>query len=414
MSSSISLPPSDLLWTFLAYDIGLDPMATISVKLINLRPANDTFLMILTHSQLLEWHQKDAEALSMSEDVIGYNSYLVSAWRQNFAEELSVWFTATSSKRDRYHVGVMNAHKSVIQLQGAINLVQADGNELPVEQQGLVPVLMFTSALYASLAWIMCSVLVTSWRRTRTRIHTIIVLVVLLKGLATLLHWCDLLFVSGTGKTRKCFSLGWLLVDKVQTMAELMMFLMISLGWKVMRPSLSVTEVRATISVALFSLHLGVAELACSTAATCAGYQLGRYILHAICTLVIMVAVNFNLHLIQSQISEAPATVEVGDKYTKRGAYRAFRLVVLSFIMAPTVEVCIKVTCVPWDAIWVFALVQHLRCLVLYAVVAYFFRPSSPPLRVLELTCAINSDDDSSGNSNMSSDMGYLEAVGDE
>ncbi|CAE7492020.1 Gpr107, partial [Symbiodinium pilosum] len=171
----------------------------------------------------------------------------------------------------------------------------------------------------------------------------------------------------------------------VQNILELMTFLLLSLGWKVLRSSLDVSEIRFAVAVSIISFYLGVFQVACTTTATCSGYQLSRYILHSLCFLVVIVAMNFNLQKLVSAIAEAPASLESGKLYRKLSAYYIFRWVFLAFIIAPTVELFLKVTVVPWDALWLYIAIQELRTWGIYALLVHAFRmePASP--RVFEL-----------------------------
>merc|ERR1740138_396356 len=142
------------------------------------------------------------------------------------------------------------------------------------------------------------------------------------------------MMVSQTVKNSVISTISWQLLDKVQTILELMMFLLISLGWKFLRPSLNVTEVRFAVGISVISFYLGVFEVACKTNQTCSGYKLSRYILHSLCYLVVIVAMNFNLQMVLHQISDAPANLEAGKLYQKRLAYLVFRWIFLIFILA--------------------------------------------------------------------------------
>merc|ERR1712100_805779 len=122
------------------------------------------------------------------------------------------------------------------------------------------------------------------------------------------------------------------------------MFLLISLGWKFLRSSLNVTEVRFAVGISVISFYLGVFEVTCTTSSAWRGYHLSRYILHSLCCLVVIVAMNFNLQMIHSQLLDAPASMDAGKTYTKLRAYRAFRWVFLAFIVAPTIELFLKVS----------------------------------------------------------------------
>lgn len=382
----VALPPASGLWTFLAYDIGLQPYSTVSVDLYNSFPANDTYVMLLTHAQLIAWRQADPNpVVKEGGQLAGYYGYMPSAWRLGLYDHARATFRINALQNDRYYLGVLNAQMQTIKIGGEISLVNPDGDQLRVQDQGVPAVLLWMSALFICTSVSFFAALLTVLRAGRSGIHFLIAAVVLLKGVGLLLQYRDQMQVSRTGTDSVLGLVGWQLVDKMQSIAELMMFLLISLGWKFLRQNLNVTEVRFVVGISVLSFYLGVVEITCTTATTCNGCELSRRILHSLCCLVVIVAMNFNLQVISSQISESLASMEAGRLYVKLRAYQAFRWVFIAFIIAPTVELLIKVSLMPWDSLWICVLLQELRCWVIYACVVVCFRPATPP-RLFELT----------------------------
>ncbi|CAJ1342131.1 unnamed protein product, partial [Effrenium voratum] len=154
----------------------------------------------------------------------------------------------------------------------------------------------------------------------------------------------------------------------------------------VLRNQLDVSEIRFAVAISIISFYLGIFQVACTTPSTCSGYQLSRYILHSLCYLVVIVAMNFNLQKLVSAIADAPASQESGKLYKKLYAYHLFRWVFLMFIIAPTVELFLKVTIIPWDAQWLFLVLKEMRGWVIYVLLIHAYRPDQAPLRVFELT----------------------------
>merc|ERR1712232_585403 len=173
-----------------------------------------------------------------------------------------------------------------------------------------------------------------------------------------------------------------------------MMFLLIALGWKLLRSRLSMTEVRFAVGISVLSFYLGVFEVACTTQTTCNGYELSRSILHSLCYLVVIVAMNFNLQTISARLLDSPASPETGKLYRNHLGYRVFRWIFLAFIVAPTIELFLKVGVLPWDAEWVFELLTELRYAAVYLCLILAFRPERRALRVFEMTREVFSDDD--------------------
>jgi len=388
ISEQISQPPGKLLWTFLAYDIGLKPQAAVTIDLQNKQPANNTHIMVLTHAQWVAWNSVQPRMLPKA------NSYLVSYWRTAINNSVHASFKINAPEKNRYHVGVLNVHHKTMELKGELSLVNPGGEQLSLQEQGVPGVLLRVSALFFASCGLFSVLLLSASRRGRTAMHLVMSTVLLLKGIVLLLWWCDCMQVSQTGSSTMIAKIGWQLLDKVQSILELMMFLLIALGWKFLRGTLNITEVRFAVAISAISFYLGVFEVACTTVSTCSGYQLSRYILHSLCYLVIIVAMNFNKQMIYAQITDAPASLESGKLYRKHQAYELFRWIFLMFIIAPTVELFLKVTVMPWDAVWLYVLIQQLRTWTIYMCVAITFRPDPSPLRVFELTRDAGSDEE--------------------
>jgi len=398
ISSRVALPTLDNVWIILAYDIGLAPTANVSVVLDNWLPANNTYLMMLTHAQWSEWHHVDPTTLpgSAGSAMGGLNSYLASFWRKDIFDHAQANFQINAPQNDRYHLGVLNVQQQPLKLNGRIGLVNPGGQQLSLQEEHVPIALIWMAGLFAFTCLALALLLATSWFNGCTAMHLLMFSVILFKSVVLLLQWIDRMEVSRTGKSSVIGDVGWQLLDKVQTILELMMFLLVALGWKFLRNALNVTEIRFAVGISVISFYLGVFEVACTTASTCSGYRLSRYILHSLCYLVVIVAMNFNLQTVHAQMIDAPATVETGKLYQKHNAYRIFRWIFLVFIIAPTVEMFLKVSMMPWDAEWVYVVLQQVRTWAIYMCVVAAFRPEPAPLRVFELTArdAGSSDDE--------------------
>jgi len=381
------LPSVDNVWIALAYEIGLAPGANISLTLTNDNPTNNTYVMMLTHRQWSEWHQVRPATLpgARGSAVGGLNSYLTCFWRTGLKDDIQASFQIAAPAKDRYHLGVLNVQQQPMKLHGQLGLVNPGGEQLLLEQQHVPRALLCMTALFSGTFAVFALLLTTSWRRGRTPIHLLMAAALLVKSGVLLLRWLGRLKVSRTGTRSVILEVSSHLLDKVQTIIELMMFLLIALGWKFLRERLNVAEVRFAVGIAVISFYLGVFEVACSTAAACSGYRLSRYILHSLCYLVVIVAMNFNLHSVHAQMVDAPASLEAGRLYQKHRAYTVFRWIFLTFIITPTVELFLKVSTMPWDAMWLYVVLQQLSTWAIYMCVVAVFRPEPAPLRVFEL-----------------------------
>merc|ERR1719162_2291218 len=84
----------------LVYEFGLAPGAVVTFQLSNAKPVNNTYVMVLTHSQLYAW-QQDLVAVTQSEGVDVLSSYFGTFWRKDFYDKMEATFKIESSWFDR-------------------------------------------------------------------------------------------------------------------------------------------------------------------------------------------------------------------------------------------------------------------------------------------------------------------------
>jgi len=392
--SHVFVGPSDFTWCFLANGIGLAPFSTIQLDLTSDAPANDTYLMVVTHAQLTAWNAvKPMVATGHPNSKLSYNSYLASFWRASFYHHVRATVNINAPRRDRYYLAIFNAQQKPLVVHGYYSMINPGGEQLMLQEKEELSILMWAASAFLGTCFLFGGLFATTWRRARTSLHLLILIVIFLKALSVFLRWIGKLQVSKDGYESGIVDISWKLMEKVQTIAELLMFLFISLGWKVLRDELNTTEFRFAVFVSAFSLYFGVSEIVCTTESTCNGYSIGRNVLHTFCYLVVIVAMNLNLHMIHQHISDAPVSIETGKLYQMQIAYRMFRWLFLAFVIAPTGELVLKVSVIPWYALWMHVLIIQFRTWVVYTCVLMAFRPEPASLRVFELI-ARDLDDD--------------------
>ncbi|CAE7350622.1 Gpr107 [Symbiodinium natans] len=135
----VNFQMSNNIASWLVSDFGLDVGGHIAMDLTNSQPANDTYVLILTRSQLLEWRDADADLailVPLSEKAPRpLNSFLVSAYRANLREHLRGYFRAEEATggRDRYNIVIMSATKSPLAIRGTLTLENPNGQQLSVQ-----------------------------------------------------------------------------------------------------------------------------------------------------------------------------------------------------------------------------------------------------------------------------------------
>jgi hypothetical protein len=273
----------------------------------------------------------------------------------------------------------------MLSLSGSIEILGPAGEQLPLDLRHVPNVDLVFSIIFFASGSLFMFVAGTASHRPSKPVHMIIALTTLLQGVTLLLEWNTLFHVKTHGKESLLGSVVTQCVGLIHGISELMMLILIAFGWRLLRQHLNPTEVRFVIGTFAFSLYLGVFEVAGTSAAACNNYKLSRYILQVLCYIMVIIAMNVNLHMMRQQLEASPASIETGNIYIKFRAYSAFRWVVLAFVLVPTFKIAI-ISCVsPWDAMWAYVWLRNLSTLILYWVIALYFRPRPKPLRIFEL-----------------------------
>eukprot|EP00747_Dinoflagellata_sp_TGD_P167671 gnl/TRDRNA2_/TRDRNA2_192464_c0_seq1.p1 gnl/TRDRNA2_/TRDRNA2_192464_c0~~gnl/TRDRNA2_/TRDRNA2_192464_c0_seq1.p1 ORF type:complete len:433 (+),score=78.72 gnl/TRDRNA2_/TRDRNA2_192464_c0_seq1:89-1387(+) len=393
LTESVDLTGLRWIWTPVISGVGLNPNATIHMDLTPAKAAPNAWILVLAEAQLrrvaplLALRSREEEQSRGGDDGPVQSSYLSSCWRSSLAEPVQAAFQVSGTKADRYFVGVLQAHHNSLQgVSGTVSFVNPGGEQLLVQQRHVPRVVL-------GLAWAFFAIAVFSFltyalrRRYRSRLHMAMFGMVITKCLVLLLVWHDFHLVAVTGWYSIPRQITWQLLKQVQAFMELMIFYVIGLGWKVVRPYLRGPEWTFAASIGALSFFLGSLEILCDTVATCAGqsYLLTQFTVQSLCYLVVIVATNFNIFNLQRQISEALAAPETGTLYCKLQSYIFFRGFFIFFIIIPSVTNYLTFKVLTWDELWVNMFVREFSLWVVYAGIIWLFRPGSPTLNVFEL-----------------------------
>jgi len=372
---SVHAPGLSRTWARVQDDMGFAPGAVMRFDINNTQPAEHTYLVIFSSSQMPIGFQQIIPNL---DDVGPYEPCF---WRMPFYDRLDVTMFINASGDDQYDIFIQNMDGHEMDIYLSFGFENPGGRHLLVQNYSVAnvfqwfgPIFMISGVAYAIL-------LVTVWRRKTTKIHTLMASVFFLEAFYL---FAQASFLSALDAGRNDWWRSWAaqLLDIIQRIAELMMFLMLSLGWKISRNNLNTCEMRfaSVVSGTMFCLGL-LHELW-----PYSGYLLCRDILKAFCDLVVIVAMNFNLQLLSAQIMNAPASLDAGKHYRKQKAYRDLRWIFFALIGAPTVEAFIEEKVAPWDAWWVSRALKLLIKWAIYVSLVVVFSPAMEPLRVFELT----------------------------
>lgn len=376
--------------------VGLAPNATVQIRLEARGPQGEgvaspnAFAVLLNEEQLediLPWLGNAGAQQPQS-------LYFPSAWRASLATPFNGSHQVVAEEAARYWLGVLQVTpKSAQGLVGEVSYSNPGGDQLPVQQRGVPSVLLFWACAFFCSAFAL-SLMVVLRRRGRSRLHLVVLFALLSKSCVLLLIRSDVVALSITGRTSIGRQVVWQLLKQVQLVAEVMMFYLIGLGYKVVRSQLRPSEQAFGATVVCVSLCLGGFEVACSTIMTChvQSYLLAQYTLHSMCFLVVIVAVNFNIFTLQRQISEALAAPETGALYAKHRAYCWFRGFFLYKVIIPSVTNFMTLHVISWSSLWVVVFVREGSLWVIYTALLWLFRPGQKSLKVFDLAIVDSSE----------------------
>lgn len=371
----------------LLIEVGLAPGAKITLNVTNELPGGNVTLAVLSYGQV-----------HVFKDDSKNNGYTASTWRAPLLDNIATTLSVRAARNDRYWLLVLNPHQNELRLVGSVGYRNPGGSGLKLQSAHYPTVLSWAAALFGTSTAALIASLLTVWRQRCTALHAVMAVTWALKALLLLLQYVDFEHQHRTGGVVTLQQTAWQFVEVLQTVAELLMFLLVAFGWRIVMPTLTSMERRFAMGVAFLSIMLGVFGLgeepddASVAAQEGHGFGLARYIVHSLCDLVIIVTLNYNLQVAYAQILNAPASPEVAPIYTKHRAYCSFRWIFLAAIVAPTFELFVRVSVMPWDGVWACVLVENLRVWLLYAWLFSVFRPHPKAFRVFELAVRGNDE----------------------
>mmetsp|Transcript_4334 Transcript_4334/g.10454 ORF Transcript_4334/g.10454 Transcript_4334/m.10454 type:complete len:447 (+) Transcript_4334:14-1354(+) len=378
-------------------DFGLQEGAEVEVHLekdMSMPVTNNTYIMMLTSSQRSVWERTSEQPLvNMNDPDIGphvFGAYLMAYWRQNFYGS-EIHFKHRIRGLGRYNLLMFNGgSRTDIVVRGNVSVVNPDGQHLKYQD-------VFLPEVYRSMMWVCVAsaavaalFLVSLWRMDRSAVHSLMLATLVCKACVDLLQWQAYVACSETGSPCAFYDdpsfAGCipLLAVKVQEILVLMVYLLLAFGWRILRATLNIAEIRFAVGIGLISFYLAIFEVTC-VGTQCGGYEMSRLILHSLAYLCILVAVNFNITQLKQQISESPASQSTGKDYQRLAAYESYRLLLLVYITNPTWQLLIKLSVLSWQEVWAFQLTTELADWGLAVALLIIFRPQKN-MQIFELT----------------------------
>lgn len=141
-------------------------------------------------------------------------------------------------------------------------------------------------------------------RQQTKKIHILfgITLTVLLMHIIS--RYSKFYYINRDGYSSDAIDIWVNLLESARTILTLLSLLMLSLGWCIERNNLSIKEVKLITAYCIFYSCIGLGDSFCldSSSMTCKSWELGEYILKSLMLLGIIVAMNFTVTQLRSQL----------------------------------------------------------------------------------------------------------------
>lgn len=379
-------------FVFPLYNVGLAPGAVVSLNITNARPSNNTVLVILSHGQWTAWVNQRPRQLHGG----NYNSYLVSQWRQPFHGQLIANCAIHAPKPDRYYVVVMNMHKEAMVLGGSITYVNPGGQHLPLQLIHLPETLWASCIAFVLLMLFAVLILSSVWHKEATLLHALLVACLWLKSAELALKWKYFSVLEDEGQAPLWLLQAWQLTTKLQEICEILLLLITALGWRVLRPRLTATEIRFASLAMVLAATLAALQVCSDTGSADppVSFRLLFYIVRVMCYLVIIFAMNFNLQLIAVHLAESPVTTSIAVLYRKQQAYVGFRRIFLAIVCRPSALLWLQLSVLDeLGTQWAVDAFDEASAWLIYAALLVTLRPGVAQSRFLRLVRAVTAGD---------------------
>ncbi|CDJ65461.1 hypothetical protein, conserved [Eimeria necatrix] len=222
---------------------------------------NNTYLLLLDHAQLyfLDTHESWLPSFT-AEDGLVLNSYVPSMLRVPL-EGPRVRFCFSIPEKGRFALLLLNGDGLDLKLQGTVSFWGPQQQHLSLEQQLLPQAAAALMALNLLAAVVLCVCQLSLWRGRNGFVSFLFIFYFFLAALAFGLDWKQAAIVQTTGKRPAALWVASRLMRKLQDVLQLLVFIFVSLGFRIVRQRLSRLEIQFVAGLGVISLYLGVFEV---------------------------------------------------------------------------------------------------------------------------------------------------------
>jgi len=154
--------------------------------------------------------------------------------------------------------------------------------------------------------------------------------------------------------------------------------LLLSAGWGFMRDVMTFREGRVfTVCVAIYGSIAGLAATCIDDSLQCRAYSLTEYITRALLELVVIVAANFNVSNLRSNIADRAWSDDAVRNYAYLQQFSGLRRAFFAYILCPTGIFILNLSMLRWEYRWVQVAMEYTLYITIIVYLGTVFRPKS-------------------------------------
>lgn len=372
--------------------IGLSPSGGVITAFMNITGPNATThanqLYILSEPQLELWNKPIVAR--PGEDPPPFDSEMkLGSYFTEFNTTAFVTYTADSAEKYFVLMIFPDAKVADEKFYGAIQIDwrQSSGEYLQYQYMPLMDSMDGAIGILGIFTvWYVFQCILPR-RKSLTKIH-FFYLLTLVYTVAFLAVWQYSARWENVSGDRDSIWSKWLpsLMQKGFDILECLVYLLTSLGWQLMRPSLSVEELKIIIVGCTLSMILGVFEINCGDDQyLCGGYTSGRMVIHMFGYLTAIMAYTAYLTMLKHTVTETSiASYDACRLYQRLHSYEWLRVIFFAFVCQPTVAVIIRTELLGWEDEWLFMTFFWLSKIFLVAAIIVAFQPRTDVMQIVK------------------------------
>eukprot|EP00375_Theileria_parva_P000919 XP_763589.1 hypothetical protein [Theileria parva strain Muguga] len=321
---------------------------------------DNVYLILFSHSQWqLYLSNGPYETVQPSRNSRGYVYYssAMSKLRVPITKVSdTITFQFVSDQPDRYILLLLNPDQRKMTLEGYVRFENPTSHNLPLELKHHFHILATWFFVYL-ISFVISSIYLHLYVQSASKANYCLSLNYLLYTSFLILDLVIIYFVRLTDRIPRYIWAISHIFKRLHEIYILTLLVVLSLGWKVLRDTLSSLEFQLISSITLICILMGLVEVAVS------GFDISRYLVHAIACICILMATNFNIVLINTRIADEGLTPQAAVAYQHMKLFSNFRILFFVHMFKPAIFSLIRFVLQPtldqviiWD--------QHLNLFI--------------------------------------------------